>query len=236
MHAAIPRCEKRVPRVLLITASTTRSVTDLIEHHARKAIDKHVEIRAVTAAFGAPYVSTEAAYAVARHAALDCLQRHAKGCDAVLLACFGDPGLFALREQSELPVLGMAEACMAEAANRDRFSIICGRPGEDAVVQLTAVQADPGAIRQVGVARAARRSGHVARHRAAGEQRDRARHLQHLCPRLLRLLDRLHAWPGARHRRRLLPWNLDRQDRDRDRGHPRLGAALLARRGAAVPC
>src|SRR5258708_2892414 len=105
MHAAIPRCEKRVPRVLLINANTTRSVTDLIEHHARKAIDKDVEIRAVTAAFGAPYVSTEAAYAVAGHAALDCLQRHAKGCDAVLLACFGDPGLFALREQSELPVL-----------------------------------------------------------------------------------------------------------------------------------
>src|SRR5258706_4319363 len=128
MHAAIPRCEKRVPRVLLINANTTRSVTDLIEHHARRAIDKDVEIRAVTAAFGAPYVSTEAAYAVAGHAALDCLQRHAKGCDAVLLACFGDPGLFALREQSELPVLGMAEACMAEAAKRGRFSIITGGP------------------------------------------------------------------------------------------------------------
>jgi Asp/Glu/hydantoin racemase len=117
-----------VPRVLLINANTTRSVTDLIEHHARKAIDKDVEIRAVTAAFGAPYVSTEAAYAVAGHAALDCLQRHAKGCDAVLLACFGDPGLFALREASAVPVLGMAEACMAEAAKHGRFSIVTGGP------------------------------------------------------------------------------------------------------------
>ncbi len=139
MHAAIPRCEKRVPRVLLINANTTRSVTDLIEHHARKAIDKHVEIRAVTAAFGAPYVSTEAAYAVAGHAALDCLQRHAKGCDAVLLACFGDPGLFALREQSELPVLGMAEACMAEAAKRGRFSIITGGPAWKPMLERLAV-------------------------------------------------------------------------------------------------
>lgn len=117
-----------MPRVLLINANTTRSVTDLIEHHARKAIGKEVEIRAVTAAFGAPYVASEAAYAVAGHAALDCLQRHAEGCDAVLIACFGDPGLFALREAARVPVLGMAEACMAEAAKRGRFSIVTGGP------------------------------------------------------------------------------------------------------------
>jgi Asp/Glu/hydantoin racemase len=115
-----------MPRLLLINANTTRSVTDLIERHARQAIGGQLEIRAVTAAFGAPYVSTEAAYAVAGHAALDCLQRHAGGCDAVLLACFGDPGLFALREASKVPVLGMAEACMAEAAARGRFSIVTG--------------------------------------------------------------------------------------------------------------
>jgi Asp/Glu/hydantoin racemase len=115
-----------MPRLLLINANTTRSVTDLIEHHARQAIGGQFELRAVTAAFGAPYVSTEAAYAVAGHAALDCLQRHAGGCDAVLLACFGDPGLFALREASKVPVLGMAEACMAEAAAHGRFSIVTG--------------------------------------------------------------------------------------------------------------
>lgn len=117
-----------MPRVLLINANTTRSVTDLIEHHARRATAGSVELRAVTAAFGAAYVSTEAAYAVAGHAALDCLQRHGEDCDAVLLACFGDPGLFALREVARVPVLGMAEACMAEAAKRGRFSIVTGGP------------------------------------------------------------------------------------------------------------
>ena len=117
-----------MPRVLLINANTTRSVTDLIEHHARAAIGEEVQIRSVTAAFGAPYVTTEAAYAVAGHAALDCLQRHAEGCDAVLIACFGDPGLFALREAARVPVLGMAEACMAEAAKSGRFSIVTGGP------------------------------------------------------------------------------------------------------------
>lgn len=115
-----------MPRVLLINANTTRSVTDLLEHHARKATAGRVELKAVTAAFGAAYVTTEAAYAVAGHAALDALERHAEGCDAVLLACFGDPGLFALREVARVPVLGMAEASMAEAAKRGRFSIVTG--------------------------------------------------------------------------------------------------------------
>lgn len=115
-----------MPRVLLINANTTQGVTGLIEHYSRAAVDGMVEFKAVTAAFGAAYVASEAAYAVAGHAALDCLEREAGGCDAVYLACFGDPGLFALREASPLPVVGMAEASMREAASRGRFSIVTG--------------------------------------------------------------------------------------------------------------
>ena len=128
-----------MPRVLLINANTTRSVTDLLEHHARKATGGRVELKAVTAAFGAPYVASEAAYAVAGHAALDALERHVEGCDAVLLACFGDPGLFALREVSRVPVLGMAEASLAEAAKRGRFSIVTGGPAWKPMLERLAV-------------------------------------------------------------------------------------------------
>lgn len=110
----------------MINANTTQAVTELIEKQARAALGDELEIRAVTAAFGAAYISSEGAYAVAGHAALDCLERHAGGCDAVLLACFGDPGLFALREASVVPVIGMAEACMQEAAGSGRFSIVTG--------------------------------------------------------------------------------------------------------------
>jgi len=117
-----------VARVLLINANTTSSVTGLIEQHARAAVGDTVELRAVTAEFGAPYVSTEFACAVAGDAVLDCYERHGKGCDAVLIACFGDPGLFELRKISAIPVLGMAEACMAEAASRGKFSIVTGGP------------------------------------------------------------------------------------------------------------
>jgi Asp/Glu/hydantoin racemase len=45
----------------------------------------------------------------------------------VYLACFGDPGLAALRETSPVPVIGMAEASCLEACNRGRrFAIVTG--------------------------------------------------------------------------------------------------------------
>jgi allantoin racemase len=127
-----------LPRVLLINANTTQGVTELIERHARAAVNGKVEFKAVTAAFGAAYISTEAAYAVAGHAALDCLEREAGGCDAVYHACFGDPGHFALREASPVPVVGMAEASMKEAARNGRYSIVTGGPAWKPILERLA--------------------------------------------------------------------------------------------------
>lgn len=131
-----------MPRVLLINANSTQGVTELIERHARAAVGGEVEWKAVTAAFGAAYISSEAAYAVAGHAALDCLEREAAGCDAVYLACFGDPGLFALREAARVPVVGMAEASMREAAKRGRFSIVTGGPAWQPILRRLALALD----------------------------------------------------------------------------------------------
>src|SRR5215470_3189734 len=86
-----------------------------------------VTIVPVTGRFGAPYIASRAAVAIAGHAALDALAEHALDCDVVYLACFGDPGLAALREVSPAPVVGMAEASV-EAACRigRRFAIVTG--------------------------------------------------------------------------------------------------------------
>ena len=82
-----------------------------------------------TGRFGARYIMSESSFAIASHAAIDAWAEHGAGCDAVLLACFGDPGLFALRELSPVPVVGLAEASMqAAAATTARFSIVTGGP------------------------------------------------------------------------------------------------------------
>jgi len=114
-------------RILLINPNTTQSVTALVADHARAVAGDAATFVAVTGRFGARYISSRAAAAIAAHAALDALAEHVAGCDAVYLACFGDPGLAALKEVSPVPVIGMAEASCLEACKRGRrFAIVTG--------------------------------------------------------------------------------------------------------------
>jgi allantoin racemase len=113
-------------RILLINPNTSPHVTDLVAGHVRAQLDGRAELCTVTGRFGARYIASRAAAAIAGHAALDALAEHGSACDAVYLACFGDPGLLALRELSRVPVVGMAEAACREAAARGRFGIVTG--------------------------------------------------------------------------------------------------------------
>jgi Asp/Glu/hydantoin racemase len=98
-----------------------------VADHARAIAGDAATFVPVTGRFGANYISTRASAAIAAHAALDALAQHVAGCDAVYLACFGDPGLAALREISPVPVIGMAEASCLEACHRGRrFAIVTG--------------------------------------------------------------------------------------------------------------
>ncbi|MGL4637302.1 MAG: aspartate/glutamate racemase family protein [Beijerinckiaceae bacterium] len=112
--------------ILLINPNTTEAMTTKVADAARLFMPE-VEVRSATGRFGAQYIASRASYAVASHAALDCLAEHGAGCDIVLLACFGDPGLEALREVSPVPVISLIDASCAEAAqNGRRFSIVTG--------------------------------------------------------------------------------------------------------------
>jgi Asp/Glu/hydantoin racemase len=113
-------------KILLINPNTTATITDLVLAHARPLAPDGVTLAAATGAFGPRYIASRAAAAIAGHAALDCYARHGAGCDAVLLACFGDPGLDGLRELADVPVVGMAEASCAAAAPAGRFAIVTG--------------------------------------------------------------------------------------------------------------
>lgn len=114
-------------RLLVINPNTSHSITDLVARHAGREAGPGVEIRAVTGRFGPRYISSRAAVAVAGHAALDAFAEAGEGCDGVLLACFGDPGLLALREMAAVPVVGLAEAsCHLACLLGQRFSIVTG--------------------------------------------------------------------------------------------------------------
>lgn len=117
-------------QLLVINPNTSANVTALLQQHVQAAAGSHVTVRLVSARFGAPYISDEASYAVAAHAALDAwaaaLSDTERQPDAVLIGCFGDPGLQALRESSPVPVTGLAEAAFIEAARHGRFAVVTG--------------------------------------------------------------------------------------------------------------
>lgn len=115
-----------MPRILVINPNTTAAVTELVLARCREVASPGTELVGATGAFGAAYIASEAAFAIAGHAALQAYAEHGADCDAVLLACFGDPGLFALREIAPVPVVALADASMASAAARGRFAIVTG--------------------------------------------------------------------------------------------------------------
>jgi Asp/Glu/hydantoin racemase len=116
-------------KLLVVNPNTTAAVSDLLARRVRAAVGAAAEVRAITARFGAAYIASEASYVVAAHAALAACSAHCDAHgrpDAIIVGCFGDPGVFALREALALPVFGLAEAAMREAATHGRFAIVTG--------------------------------------------------------------------------------------------------------------
>jgi allantoin racemase len=116
-------------QLLVINPNTSASVSALLQTHAQALAGPEVLVRTATARFGAPYIACEASYAVAGHALLDAWSTalvDQPAPDAVLIGCFGDPGLLALRQGSAAPVTGLAEAAFAEGAALGRFAVVTG--------------------------------------------------------------------------------------------------------------
>jgi Asp/Glu/hydantoin racemase len=117
-------------RLLLINGNTDAAITARMVALARATAGAGVAIEGATARFGARYISTRSAAAIAGHAVLDALAHalaEAPTPDAVMLACFGDPGIAALRELSPVPVVGMAEASILMAATLGgRIALLTG--------------------------------------------------------------------------------------------------------------
>ena len=116
-------------QLLVINPNTSVATTERLRR-VLGALPHDAELVFKTAPFGASYIACEASHAVAAHAVLDvwasyCCQ-HSHPVSGVLIACFGDPGLFALRESSACPVTGLAEASFIEAAQYGEFAIVTG--------------------------------------------------------------------------------------------------------------
>lgn len=103
-------------RILLLNGNTDTAMTARMLALAEDALPRlglpGVALVPATARFGARYIASRAAAAIAGHAVLELVAEHARQVDAIAIACFGDPGLAAAREIAGIPVTGMADASL----------------------------------------------------------------------------------------------------------------------------
>ena len=113
-------------KIKIINPNTTWSMTREIEKAAKKYSRPDTEITALSPERGP--VSIESMYdeALAQPGVLEEIKKGLEdGFDGFVLACFGDPALYAAREVSDVPVVGIAEAAMLMACMLgNKFSII----------------------------------------------------------------------------------------------------------------
>ncbi len=102
-------------RILLVNPNTSTAMTAAIAAAARAVAAPATEVIAAQPGFGPRSIEGHFDEAVAAAGVAELVHR-APAHDAVVIACFGDPGLDAAREVTAAPVLGIAEAALHAAA------------------------------------------------------------------------------------------------------------------------
>lgn len=110
--------------LIVINPNSSRTVTEGIDAAVDPLRSFGIPIRCLTLAQGPPGIESQrqADLTIAPMLALAQAQQDAAG---YVIACFGDPGLFALRDQTALPVVGIQEAAVMTALTLGhRFGVI----------------------------------------------------------------------------------------------------------------
>lgn len=116
-------------RLLIINPNISQNVTSLIEAEAKRTAAAQTQIIMATARSGVAYIETRFEALLGGHAAAIIAGEQSGNYDALLIAAFGDPGLSALKEVLDVPVVGMTESALMTAAQLgQRFSIIAISP------------------------------------------------------------------------------------------------------------
>jgi allantoin racemase len=112
-------------RLLLINPNTTESMTDGMVEAARRVAGPATEVIGATVTASVPFIDGYADEALAAAAVARMVADRAGEFDAAIVACFGDPGLYAAREVADVPVVGIAEASFHVAmALAHRFAVL----------------------------------------------------------------------------------------------------------------
>jgi len=118
-------------RIALLNPNTSAEATDIMMASARRVAPAGVHIEGRTVGQGNGFIADPQALArAARMVEAAAPALVAEGFDAIIVAAFGDPGVAALRDSLGVPVTGLGEAGIAEAAQGGRrYAIVTVTPG-----------------------------------------------------------------------------------------------------------
>lgn len=104
-------------KIKLINPNTTARMTETMAACARAAAGTGTEVLAATSRMGPPSIEGWYDESLALPGLLaEVAAGEREGVDGYVIACFGDPGLYAAREIARGPVVGIAEAAMHAAS------------------------------------------------------------------------------------------------------------------------
>lgn len=122
-------------KILVINPNITGAMLDGVLVQARRSLPPAIELVGVSARRGVAVISTRATFAIAAQSVLEtwaCYRSAAQAetaPQAIVIACFGDPGVAALRELVPISVFGLAEASLRSTARtHGRFAVVTAGP------------------------------------------------------------------------------------------------------------
>src|SRR4030042_6447438 len=113
-------------KIMVINPNTSESMTNHIRKELMRIKRSDTKLTVVCPGKGPETIESAYDEACAVPPTLELVKKaNQEGYDAVILACFSDPGLEAAKEISEIPVIGMEESTLHMAALLGaRFSIL----------------------------------------------------------------------------------------------------------------
>jgi Asp/Glu/hydantoin racemase len=131
--------------IALVNPNTSAATLERMLAAARPLLPPGFALLGAAAERGASMILDEAALAVSADEVVRIGTALAPGCEGIVVAAFGDPGVERLRRLVDVPVLGIGEAAMRAASERGRFGVATTTPLLAAAIErLAAAIAAPG--------------------------------------------------------------------------------------------
>ena len=116
-----------MPKALVLNPNTSREMTAEIRETATRVFQDPWACEVLAALAGPESLESWTDYHLASVCVLPLVEERRGKADGIVLACFGDPGLYLLKEYCDVPVIGIAEASMSLAILLGaKFGILAG--------------------------------------------------------------------------------------------------------------